>query len=125
MFYKIIDENTIQKAPKLLKIVGKDIFTNSKEIYNEQGYYRLIDTEYPQNDKTYKPTYKLDNGVIIQGWVETQDARTFQERVVNRIREVYSVDDELAILRQRDTKPDEFAEYNAFVEQIKEEERNV
>ena len=49
----------------------------------------------------------------------------YEQRVVNRIRAVYSVDDELAILRQRDTKPEEFAEYNAFVEQIKAEERGV
>ena len=49
----------------------------------------------------------------------------YEQRVVNRIRAVYSVDDELAILRQRDTKPEEFAEYNAFVEQIKAEERSV
>ena len=48
---------------------------------------------------------------------------SYKERIVDRIRAVYSVDDELAILRQRDTKPDEFAEYNAFVEQIKDEER--
>ena len=47
----------------------------------------------------------------------------YEERVVSRIRAVYSVDDELAILRQRDTKPEEFAEYNAFVEKIKAEER--
>lgn len=50
---------------------------------------------------------------------------SYEQRVVNRIREVYSVDDELAILRQRDTKPEEFAEYNAFVEKIKAEERVV
>ena len=49
----------------------------------------------------------------------------YEQRVVNRIREVYSVDDELAILRQRDTKPQEFAEYNDFVERIKAEERVV
>lgn len=49
----------------------------------------------------------------------------YEQRVVDRIREVYSIDDELAILRQRDTKPEEFAEYNAFVENIKKEERNV
>lgn len=49
----------------------------------------------------------------------------FEQRVVARIREKYSIDDELAILRQRDTKPEEFAEYNAFVEQIKAEERAV
>ncbi len=50
---------------------------------------------------------------------------SYEERVVNRIREVYSVDDELAILRQRDTKPEEFEKYNSFVEQIKTEERDV
>ena len=47
----------------------------------------------------------------------------YEQRVVNRIRERYSVDDELAILRQRDTKPEEFATYNEYVEQIKAEER--
>ena len=47
----------------------------------------------------------------------------YEQRVVLRIRERYSVDDELAILRQRDTKPDEFAAYNDFVERIKREER--
>ena len=48
----------------------------------------------------------------------------YEQRVVNRIREKYSIDDELAILRQRDTKPEEFEQYNAFVEQIKAEERS-
>ena len=63
-------------------------------------------------------------------YIEVEDIKTetlhipFEQRVVNRIREVYSIDDELAILRQRDTKPDEFAEYNAFVEKIKAEERS-
>jgi hypothetical protein len=47
----------------------------------------------------------------------------YEQRVVNRIRERYSVDDELAILRQRDSKPEEFAEYNAYVEKVKAEER--
>ena len=49
----------------------------------------------------------------------------YEQRVVDRIRQVYSVDDELAILRQRDTKPDEFIAYNNFVESIKAEEREV
>ena len=50
---------------------------------------------------------------------------SYEQRIVNRIRKKYSIDDELAILRQRDTKPEEFAEYNAFVEQIKAEEREA
>lgn len=35
------------------------------------------------------------------------------------IRERYSLDAELAISRQRDTKPDEFAAYYAFCEECK------
>lgn len=46
-----------------------------------------------------------------------------KEQIVNAIREVYSVDDELAILRQRDTKPEEFKAYFDFVESIKEKVR--
>lgn len=48
---------------------------------------------------------------------------SYEERVVMRIRAKYSIDDELAILRQRDSKPEEFAEYNTYVEQIKSEEK--
>ena len=69
----------------------------------------VIDTEHP-------------NGIMID--VEnTFDPIPYKERVVNRIRAVYSIDDELALLRQRDKKPSEFAEYDAFVENIKAEER--
>lgn len=46
---------------------------------------------------------------------------TYEERVVEKIRERYTVDDELALLRQRDVKPDEFAEYNAYCEACKAE----
>ena len=72
-----------------------------------------------------------DNGIIREMTAEEiaemyiPDPIPYEQRVVNRIREVYSIDDELAILRQRDSKPYEFAEYNAFVEQIKAEERGV
>ena len=49
----------------------------------------------------------------------------YEQRVVDRIRLKYSVDDELAILRQRDTKPDEFIAYHDFVERIKAEEKEA
>lgn len=40
--------------------------------------------------------------------------------MVNRlVRERYNLPEELAILRQRDEKPEEFAAYNAFVEECK------
>lgn len=65
------------------------------EGYNaEQDFVRLPDTE-----KTASATY--------------------EELVERLIRKRYSVSAELAILRQRDQKPDEFAEYNAYAEQCK------
>ena len=71
----------------------------------ENGKYR---------DMTAEEKAALENEVL-----------PYEERVVSRIRAIYSVDDELAILRQRDTKPEEFAEYNRIVEAIKAEERRV
>lgn len=48
----------------------------------------------------------------------------YKESIISAIREKYSVDDELAILRQRDTKPEEFKEYFNFVENIKQNLKN-
>ena len=44
---------------------------------------------------------------------------SYGELVERLIRKKYSVSAELAILRQRDEKPVEFAEYNAYAEQCK------
>lgn len=43
--------------------------------------------------------------------------------VDGKIRERYTLSEELAILRQRDTKPERFAEYDAFCEACKREGR--
>ena len=47
------------------------------------------------------------------------DETAYKAAVERLIRERYSVADELGILRQRDSKPQEFAEYNAYAEQCK------
>lgn len=44
---------------------------------------------------------------------------TYEERVVELIRLRYDINAELAILRQRDVKVDEFNEYNAYCEECK------
>ena len=50
----------------------------------------------------------------------TYDA-VYGSLIEKKIRKRYSLSAELAILRQRDTKIDEFAQYNKYVEQCKEE----
>lgn len=73
MFYKLINATKVEKAPKPLKIDGKDVFTNSEKIHNEQGYFRLIQAEYPQDDKCYEARYKLQDNAIIQEWIEAEE----------------------------------------------------
>jgi hypothetical protein len=43
----------------------------------------------------------------------------YSDEVIRRIRERYSINNELSILRQRDEKPEEFAAYNAYAEECK------
>lgn len=70
--------------------------------------------------------YALVNGVLVERDKSAELAKIkttidYPKLVENKIRKKYSMSAELAILRQRDTKPEEFAEYNAFCEQCKAE----
>ena len=72
----------------------------------------------------------MENGVVrdltpdeIAKFEVVQEPLSYKDRVVSRIREMYSIDDEMAILRQKDSKPEEFDEYYYYVEKIKEEEK--
>lgn len=51
---------------------------------------------------------------------DTLSERERAELVERYIRERYTLSDELAILRQRDSKPQEFEEYNTYAEACKE-----
>ena len=51
-----------------------------------------------------------------------KEVAPYEQRVVNRIHEVYSLDDEIAML-WKDPNDPEVIQYRAFVEQIKAEER--
>ena len=48
----------------------------------------------------------------------------YENKIVSLIRKKYNINQELAILRQRDTKPEEFAEYHKYVEQCKAQVKN-
>ena len=65
----------------------------------------------------YNPSEAM---ILSDGW-EPYDNReeTYEERVAELVRERYSLNQELAILRQRDTKPSEFVEYDGYVEDCK------
>ncbi len=78
MFFKIIDKYTVEKAPNPLKIDGKDVFTNSEETHNSLDYFKVVETEYPKDDKAYRPIYTLGENAILREW---------EELVVNEVEE--------------------------------------
>lgn len=83
--------------PKVLFWNGINYVPPKDEILIAAGY-EIRDVEIPE-PIPYQPTY--------------------EERVVKLIRLRYDINSELAILRQRDSKPEEFAEYNAYCEDCK------
>ena len=84
-----------------LQMVGQTS-DGSKTIVEDGDFYVLTDAE-PMDEPTV----------------------SYEELVASKIRERYSINDELAILRQRDTKPQEYADYFAYCEQCKAEAREV
>lgn len=55
---------------------------------------------------------------------EAVDVNAYNEQVDSMIRERYSLSEELAVLRQRESKPDEFDEYFRFAEDCKARARS-
>ena len=83
------------------------------KVYDENGIanYAIVNGALVERDKTAE-------------LAEIKNTIEYPQLVENKIRTKYSVSAELAILRQRDTKPEEFAEYNAFCELCKAEAKN-
>ena len=78
------------------------------QVYDEHGIanYAIVNGALVERDKTAELS-RIKNTV------------EYPQLVEKKIRTKYSVSAELAILRQRNSKPEEFAEYNAFCEQCK------
>ncbi len=54
--------------------------------------------------------------------MENQSMRINREQMIARVINTrYSVDDQIAILRQKDTKPEEYQEFFDFAEQVKKD----
>lgn len=76
---------------------GKQIFNPSEEMILAAGWEEYTPEETASEE--YVPTY--------------------EEKVVELIRERYSIDDEIAILRQKDTKQDEYQAWYDYCEECK------
>ena len=73
MFYKLIDENTLKKFNNPLKTGEEHIFTNSEEVLNANGYYKVVISPKPEEIKenTYLTSkYVLIDNMIHRIWEE-------------------------------------------------------
>lgn len=93
-YHKTINNKTIFFSG-VLKIDGKQIINPTHEQLLADGW----EVYEPPTAEPYQPTY--------------------EEKVEQLIRAKYSVSDELAILRQRDSKVEEFQAYYEFCEECK------
>lgn len=101
----------------------------NEKFATEMGY-TIVEIEEKYNDCCFEDfnedlTFNVDkyNARKLKNQQEKNDLK-YENKIVSKIRQKYSVNQELAILRQRDTKPDEFAEYNEYVEQCKAEAKS-
>lgn len=95
-------------------------------VIREQRFIDIVKDGY----RTFNPSHEM---LIANGWevytpliresVEISIEDRYKNRIVELIREKYSIDDELSIQRQRYTKPEEFEEYNAYAESCKQQAR--
>lgn len=102
----------ILKKPKVYYI------TENEKILNEY----FLEEERETTNKTKKTMLKggmVDEEPLIKVKGTIYCSKDYKDIVIDLIREKYCVNDEIAIIRQKETKADEFAEYNTFVEDCK------
>lgn len=96
----------------------------SKEVYSDSGKFihRLGTGSYFKRS-TLLPGDTVGNFEEVDE-VPEETGTNYNEEVNSMIRQRYSLSEELAIIRQRDSKPDEFEAYNEYAEYCKVEVKN-
>lgn len=85
MFYKLIDENTVEKFKPPLKVDGKHIFTNDEKILNENGYYKVIINPMPEGvgeNKYWESKYIVIDNMIHKVWEEKEFEEIVEEEII-------------------------------------------
>lgn len=93
----------------------------SKEVYSDSGkFIHRLGTESYFKRSTLLPGDTAGKFEEVDE-IPEETGTNYNEEVNSMIRQRYSLSEELAILRQRDSKPDEFAAYNEYAEYCKVE----
>ena len=134
----------IRKEPNGSLYMDKEIYSRTQEVQDEQGNITIqplfSDEELAQPpynytkveiDDKYSDCQASDFNDDLTFSIEKYNARKqkqdndeYENKVVALIRQKYNINQELAILRQRDAKPQEYQEYYDYVEQCKKQVKN-
>lgn len=134
----------IRKEPNGSIYIDKEIYSRTQEVQDENGNITIQPlftdetlSQPPYNytkvhiDDVYSECLSSDFNEDLTFNVEKYKVRKqkeneakYEDLIVSKIRQRYSVNQELAILRQRDTKPIEYQEYFDYVEQCKSEAKS-
>ena len=129
----------IRKEPNGSLYMDKEIYSRIQEVQDEKGNITIQPlfsdetlSKPPYNytkveiDDVYSDCQASDfnedftfNVEKYNARKQKQDNEEYENKIVALIRKKYNINQELAILRQRDAKPQEFAEYNEYVENCK------
>ena len=101
----------------MIQVTGKEVYSDSDKFVHRLG------TESYFKRSTLLPGDTVDKFEEVDE-VPEETGTSYNEEVNNMIRQRYSLSEELAILRQRDTEPEEFAAYNEYAEYCKVEVKN-
>lgn len=114
-----INENqflTVANVQEVTRVVS-EAYTEEVIIWNEETQQEETKiVEHPIVTETYLTCDLVVNDIVI---TEEQKQEKYESLVEKYIRQKYTLSQELAILRQRDTKPSEFEAYNAYAEKCK------
>lgn len=94
-----------------------------RELTAEELYQKEIKDEFERLKNLPKQEIILTEEQI-QAERELAKKNQYENLIVVKIRQKYSINQELAILRQRDTKPEEYQVYFDYVEQCKAEAKS-
>ena len=134
----------IRKEPNGSLYMDKEIYSRTQEVQDENGNITIQPlftdetlAQPPYNytkveiDDKYSDCQANDFNDDLTLNVEKYNERKqvivneeYENKIVALIRKKYNINQEFAILRQRDTKPLEYQEYYDYVEQCKEQVKN-
>lgn len=94
-----------------------------RELTAEELYQKKIRDEFERLKNLPRNEIVLTEEQI-QAERELAKKNQYENLIVSKIRQKYSINQELAIIRQRDTKPEEYQVYFDYVEQCKAEAKS-